>query len=101
MGKRKGGHGKTVEGPVCSAFLAAGSHHTPESLSVTRPPTELLNWNVSVSTRVLKGEERDREKEGKGGRGQEEEEPPLSFVHFLPEYDTVPRGTATILCSYG
>lgn len=40
-------------------------------------------------------EKRDREKEGKGGRGQEEE-PPLSFVHFLPEYDTVPRGITTL-----
>lgn len=48
-----------------------------------------------MSTCVLKWEKRDRQKEGKGGRGQEEE-PPLSFVHFLPEYDAGPGGITTL-----
>lgn len=50
------------------------------------------------------GEERKREKGGGAGRTprkregrDQDEEPPLPFVHFLSEYDIVPRVITAIL----
>lgn len=68
-GKKIGDHRKTVEGHVHSAFIGLGATIclTPSESHV---PPELLNWNVSVSTCVLQGEERARKKEGGEGSGR-------------------------------